>query len=220
MEAHDIEPEIRARLAISYKTFSKYRRKMNGDGTIRYRVCDETERPVRITQKVYKALNEMMDVVALDNIERPFFIIFNEEEKLGVDVIIGEGGDEGSCEHSDDLVQEAIVRTAKVEQESHGAATYLLSRGHTHPVFYEHFNSSSFFTLSRFKNEVTFYGAMPSNVFGSVEEWQSELNSTTCAPARREHIENIIKTRVYKKHCDDYVESYYASHMTGDCTMC
>ena len=159
----------------------------------------------------------MMARSAADNLERPFFVIFDEERLCCIDVVVGEAGDEGYCEHSRTLVEESFSRLNRLQQAA--ASSLLLSRGHTHPVSYPdaRFAHGGLDSYSR-RQKVEKYGALPSNVNACREEWQARHRQALheqVSPARAEAISQIIKNKMYKNHCDDYVESYHSSHAKG-----
>lgn len=201
-----------------------------------------------------------MGQVSVDNLERPFFIIFDDEKRVALDLCVGKAGNEGYCEHTHELVLQAQDcrtswthphmttgytaqgRSADAKDATRGGAfsdqvsndqgkfakesarsDLRLSRGHTHPVFYDAMTRKS--GMQRTKT-VTF-GAVPSNIFGSLDEWNFRLQRIRDAQSsqpdglaeltQRAQIiqELIIKPRSYKKHCEDYIESFHSTHSPG-----
>ncbi len=201
--------------------FKKFRTDLKGDGSIEYRCCEDRSQDVTISSEVMDKLKSMMDRSEIDNLERPFFVIFDEERLCCVDVVVGEAGDEGYCEHSRTLVDESFSRLNLLQQTV--SSTLLLSRGHTHPVCYPDATRAhgGLDSYSRRQQETTKYGALPSNVKAHLDEWQArhrqalDTKSPAFSPARAEAISQIFKNRMYKKYCDDYVESYHSSHAKG-----
>jgi hypothetical protein len=210
----DIADEIAKR---SKKAFTVFRRDLNGDGSIEYRCCEDRSQDVTISSEVMDKLKSMMARSADDNLERPFFVIFDEERLCCVDVVVGEAGDEGYCEHSRTLVDESFSRLNRLQQTA--SSNLLLSRGHTHPVFYPDATRAhgGLDSYSRRQQGTKKFGALPSNVEAHLNEWQARHRQALDenSPARAEAVSQIIKSRMYKKHCDDYVESYHSSHAKG-----
>ena len=201
------------------KAFLKFRQNYNGDGTVEYKFTDKEV--VTISPLVLSSLNGMMNDSAEDNLERPFFVVFDEESLSCIDAIIGRPGDEGYCPHDKDLVDESYARCTQLQ------ATYskplLLSRGHTHPVFPEQNYSGGYYAsgglYSSRGQKSRFYGALPSNIKGNLDEWKERMSAAENEPGSQNRSaiinQSVIRTRAYKKHCEDYIESYLASHTVG-----
>ena len=199
----DIALQLQTTLTMGPRAFTKLRKRLNGDGTIKYRV--NTDRTVRISRSVYNALCSLQQEQQIDNLERPFFILFDETSLRAVDIVFGNTGDESSCEHDVSLVNKAKRAIDECTDSS-----LLMSCGHTHPVFYPTDSSGPFQGRNQ---SIRAFGALPSNIFGDLPTWQ---HLVACAEGlQRAAYLRIIDSKWYKLYCEDYVESYYASHVPG-----
>lgn len=197
----DVAPLLHAALLIGHTAFTKLRRQLNGDGQIQYRV--DMDRKVYITSNVLDKLRALGEKQIEDNLERPFFMIFDEATSTAVDIVIGRVGDENYCEHD-------ILLVNKAKEALSGYPTARMSRGHTHPVFY----SSDFdYQQGRRHRHDRAFGTLPSNVFGDLSTWQRRAAMTS--GEQEQAYLDIVRSKWYKRFCEDYVESYYASHVPG-----
>jgi hypothetical protein len=206
----------------SSSAFKKLRKEFNGDPTIRYKCVDD--RRVTVPAAVLGKMELMIKEAADDNLERPFFIIFDEERLVCLDLVVGAAGDEGSCEHSAELVDTSFALCQSLQERT--GFPLRLSAGHTHPVFAAApvlHACGGLHSWSAAQHTERKFGALPSNVKSTLQEWEAEIEDAVTADtqAGREYAraiqEHIIapKPRVYKKHCADYVESYFSSHVAG-----
>ena len=207
---------IETHLLISNKAFGKFRKSLNGDGTITYRV--QTDMMVSITEQTLDKMKEFMRDSADDNRERPFFVIFDEEHRVALDVVVGLPGDENYCPHTPELVRSSerkMRELCEAASSSMSGELFLrISRGHTHPVFPKSSEGALATGMGmKLPQDVTF-GAMPSNVWGDMMTWRNrrELAATE---ATGRAIDEILSKKLYKRNCEDYVESYIASHREG-----
>jgi hypothetical protein len=206
----DICRDIDNHLKISQKSFSKFRRSLNGDGTLRYRTNMEVSATITLTEVAYNKMVSMMLEAAEDNLERPFFVIFDEEKLLGFDLVVGLPGDEESCEHTVEHVAAAQRVIDEYNECFHEMeSTLKMSVGHTHPV--NNYESSVF--GGAVVRGTTKYGAFPSDIMGKLDDWQSQARESTGNELLA--IEEIIRSKAYKHHSEDYIESYYSSHRPG-----
>ena len=205
----------------SSSAFRKLRKEFNGDHTIRYKCVDD--RRVTVPAAVLGKMEVMIKAAAVDNLERPFFIIFDEEHLVCLDLVVGAAGDEGNCEHSAELVDTSFALCQRLQERT--GFPLRLSAGHTHPVFAAapvlHARGGLYSPWSAAQHTERKFGALPSNAFSTLPEWQAEMKDAVTADtqAGREFAraiqEHIIAPKVYKKHCADYVESYFSSHVAG-----
>lgn len=206
----DICCDIDNHLKISQKSFSKFRRSLNGDGTLRYCANMDESARITLTEIAYNKMVCMMQEAAEDNLERPFFVIFDEEKLVGFDLVVGLPGDEESCEHT----MEHVAAAQRVIDEYNECfcemeSTLKMSVGHTHPVH----DCEKFVFGGAIVRKNTRYGAFPSDVMGTLADWQSQALESTGNELLA--IEEIIRSKAYKHHSEDYVESYYSSHRPG-----
>jgi len=240
---NDIYIPLKLALDTGPRAFKKIRKQFNGDGTLKYRAVASTAGCISVHPRVMLALHAMMDVVAVDNVERPFMLVFDDAARRAVDLVVGSPGDEGSCCHDASLVAAAQSRVdfynlqwmqqqqfcpevATGNQSGSSSAerstaapppVYVLSRGHTHPVFYGQHKGYGYNSCHHDSSgNVDAFGALPSNVYGCWEEWRERRDDPETKPGYREVIEQqIIRPRAYKRHCEDYIESYHSSHSPG-----
>jgi hypothetical protein len=204
----------------SSSAFKKLRKEFNGDYTIRYKCVDDKR--VKVPVAVLGKMEVMMKAAAADNLERPFFIIFDEERLVCLDLVVGAAGDEGNCEHSAELVDTSFVLCQRLQDKT--GFPLCLSAGHTHPVFAAApvlHACGGLDSWSAAKHTDRKFGALPSNAFSTLEEWRAEMEDAITADTQagrdfaRAIEEHIIAPKAYKKHCADYVESYFSSHVAG-----
>jgi hypothetical protein len=215
MDVVDIASRIALSQSVSHKAFTKLRKSLNGDGTIKYRVHPDEKEIVKISNTAIDKLRNMMDASADDNFERPFFVIFDEDRLTAIDVVVGDAGDEGYCEHTEAFANYAFGKCDELQQaqrtdEDDRQPHLMISRGHTHPVFENIQRVHMGATVTGGNVE---FGALPSNIFGDVATWQKRAESAS--EHRRRAIHEIIRKKAYKYFCEDYVESYWASHYAG-----
>jgi hypothetical protein len=218
-QAEDIAAQIEISLTIGPSNFKKLRRKLNGDGTIEYRVASR-DLPIIISHRALRELTSMMCESVQDNLERPFFVIFDERTKFAERVIVGTPGDEGYCAHDNGLCGIAHEICCATSARSYPGCVFKPSRGHTHPVFYGEaqggYGLIGCSTLSNRSYKTRYFGALPSNIFGDLDTWIKRKNLPDCGDLRREAIDKeIIKPKRYKRFCEDYIESYLSSHVDG-----
>ena len=199
----DVFDEIVQTQQSSSRAFTKLRKRLNGDGTIKYRTDEQC---ISIRKPMFDKLKEMMREAAEDNLERPFFVIFDDHNTEALDIVVGEPGNEGYCAHTAEHLQKAQSRLLEL-QEAYNY-TLKLSRGHSHPVF------DNLEPGYGKKTTVVTYGALPSNIFGCLQEWNSRIGAEDWEP-RKEAIRNIIATKQYKFYCEDYIESFHSSFTAG-----
>jgi hypothetical protein len=199
---HDIAPLLHASLTLGPGSFKRYSQSLNGDGSVTYRVDHSS--PVEISTVAFEKLNALMDRIAEENLEHPFFIIFNEDERAAVDVVVGPPGDSGYCPHTDAFAARAQAVLAQYQAES--SCCLRLSRGHTHPVFFDQPSVGTGFYQKRQSN---YFGAIPSNIYGSVPEWADR--KSFALPSRVAVIDEIIK--------NDYIQSFVRTTSNPICIL-
>jgi hypothetical protein len=213
----DIAPQLLHAISSGPNKFKAFRRTFNGDGTIKYLVRDDQK--ITLTCQLFEKIRCLVEAVSKDNLERPFFIVFDDIKLCAYDIIVGEAGDESYCEHNPSLCRESQVRL-ELLTSLYPDTKLRLSRGHTHPVFHHISPTAGALGCQQFlsiSKTVTF-GALPSNVFGDLQTWQDRkkvadrlgyFERSNCIQ------KDIISPRLYKKFCEDYIESYMASHRPG-----
>ena len=190
------------------------RLKLNGDDTLEYRVSDDLS--CTILESAYQKLMEMMNWAAEDNLERPFFFIVDESNMAALDIVIGDSGSAGYCEHDGNFVLRAVSRLREM-QELH-SGNLKLSRGHSHPVFDTMWEILGYPSP---EDDSTQFGCFPSNIFGSLKTWKKRRDEIDTFEdpgaweARKRVIEEIITKEQYTTYCEDYLESYHASFSPG-----
>lgn len=209
----DVASLIAISQGVSEKAFTKLRKSLNGDGTIRYRV--HVSELIRISDAAFDKLKFIINTSGSDNLERPFFVIFDETSLTAVDIVIGDAGDEGYCEHTEAFASYAFDKCNELRhcsRNEYGICwdSLMISRGHTHPVFHQVSRSHMGATVQAGKVE---FGALPSNIFGELATWQKRAQ--VASEPRRSAIHELVRKKAYKYNCEDYVESYCASHYPG-----
>eukprot|EP01006_Ploeotia_vitrea_P016478 TRINITY_DN47165_c0_g1_i1.p1 TRINITY_DN47165_c0_g1~~TRINITY_DN47165_c0_g1_i1.p1 ORF type:complete len:300 (+),score=45.97 TRINITY_DN47165_c0_g1_i1:67-900(+) len=184
--ALDIAYEL-AEVISSKHNRRRFRRKYHCDSTIEYQL--NLDEPVHIGPKAWATIISLFELSEQDNRERPFLMAMNEDTLYAEACFLDNPGSEGDCEHS----TEHIMQTKQYADDRQLSVSF----GHTHPVFY-------------WQNETRTFGALPSNIFLPKEFWEEEMNKPENQHARSAFKE-ILDSKIYKRHPDDYICSLFAT---------